>query len=159
MYALYVLAAYLLFCKLWPFVLYPNYLFKSEIEQYPELKELAERLKREDKFETIKNVYAYMQDTYSGHREVLRMGSLLSVFKLGDFSTNNIINEKQFLWCHTQNRVMKSILVNTGQFNENDIVIKRVYLKSCFIHQWFSIEDDGKVITIDPYYGLFQIDK
>jgi len=69
-------SAYLFFCKLWPFVFYPNYLFKSKIEDYQELRELASKLKLEDRSKTARNVYEYMQDTYTGSKEVLRPQNL-----------------------------------------------------------------------------------
>ena len=144
--------AYIIFCKAWPYFLYPNYLLKSKVESYPELKELSARLKGIDKFQTIENVYRYMQQTYVGHKDVLNIESLLSVFKLGDFSTKELLNKTQFLWCHTQNRLFKSILVNTGTFSESEIVIKKYLWSSIFIHQGLLFEIESKTITVDPYY-------
>jgi hypothetical protein len=152
-----VFGAYILICKVWPFVLYPNYLRKSKIEEYTELRELASRLKSADKFQAIENVYAYMQSMYAGHEHVREPRSLLSLLQLGDFSTHKVLNNRQFLWCHTQNRLLKSILVNTGMFREDEIIIERELWGSIFIHQWVSIELNGKRIKMDPYYGVFEI--
>jgi len=154
---LYILAAYILFCKVWPYVLYPNYLRKSRVETYPELRELATRLRGEDKTHTLRNVYAYMQETYTGYGEILKINSLLTVFQFGDFSTNKILHRKQFLWCHTQNRLFKSILVNTGLFREDEIVVQRSIWSSFFIHQWICIDIGGRKIEIDPHYHLLEV--
>jgi len=102
----YVLAAYIFFCKLWPYFLYPNYFRKSKVEDYSELKELASKLKDADKYQ--------------------------------------------------QNRLFKSILVNTYMFSEDEIEIKKRLLFSIVIHQWFSFKLNGKVVTVDPYYGTFE---
>lgn len=153
---LYVLAAYLLFCKAWPYFLYPNYFWKSKIEQYLELRELAATLTDVDRLKTVENVYAYMRRTYSGYGEDRRVTSLLSVFEIGDFSTRSILHKKRFLWCHTQNRLFKSILVNTGKCSADEVKIKRLFLRSVYMHQWISIGLDGKTSTIDLFYGVFE---
>jgi hypothetical protein len=155
--ALCLFAAYILFCKAWPYFLYPNYFRKSKIESYPELKELASSLKSGDKLQTLKNVYVYMCSTYTGYSEIWKIPNLLTVFELGDFPTKEILNKKQFLWCHTQNRLFKSILVNTGEFSEGEIKIKKLLLRSFFIHQWLSFDINGETITVDPHCGVLEI--
>lgn len=152
----YLLVAYIIFCKVWPYCFYPNYLMKSRIENYTELIRVASKLKNIDKLQTIENVYKYMQQTYVGHNAVLKIRNLLSVFKLGDFSTKEILDQKQFLWCHTQNRLFKSILVNTGTFKENEILIQKSLWDSFFIHQRLFFKLNGKRIIVDPYYGMFE---
>lgn len=154
---LYLFAAYILLCKLWPYFLYPNYFLKSKVERYPELVELSLNLRGADALQTAENAYAYMQRTYSGYTDAFKIRSLLTVFQLGDFSTNDFLNKKQFLWCHTQNRLLKSILVNTGHFKESDVVIKRKLFFIFFIHQWILLEVNGKKIKIDPHCGIFEI--
>ena len=147
---------YLIFCKLWPYFLYPNYLKKSKIENYPKLVKLALKLKGNDNLQTIENVYSYMQQTYSGDGEAWRLKSLLSIFWLGDFSTEKILSKKQFLWCHSQNRLFKSILVNTGLFKKDEIVVRKRFFTSFFIHQWLVVKVDGREIVVDPYYNIFR---
>lgn len=155
-YLTYILIIYLIFCKAWPYFLYPNYFKKSKIENYPELAALALKLKGDSKFQTIENVHRYMWQTYSGNGDAWRLKSLLSVFWLGDFSTEKILNKKQFLWCHAQNKLFKSILVNTGMFNESEVIVQKRFLTSPFIHQWIVLEADDKKITLDPYYNIFK---
>jgi len=155
---LFALATYVIFCKAFPYFLYPNYLRKSKIENYPELKEVANKLRGVDRFQTLENVYRYMQQRYTGYGHTLKIKNLLSVFKLGDFSTKEILHKKQFLWCHTQNRLFKSILVNTGMFGKNEVVIGQRLLVSFFVHQWLFFELEGKKIIVDPYYGLFRVE-
>ncbi|OGG55697.1 hypothetical protein A3D71_02135 [Candidatus Kaiserbacteria bacterium RIFCSPHIGHO2_02_FULL_55_20] len=153
---LYLFAAYILFCKLWPYFLYPNYFLKSKVERYPELVELSSKLRGENPLQTAENAYAYMQRTYTGYTDAFKIRSLLTIFQFRDFSTKNLLNKKQFLWCHTQNRLLKSILVNTGHFKESDVVIKRRLFFIFFIHQWVSLRVDGKEIKIDPHCAIFE---
>ncbi|MBI5457772.1 hypothetical protein HY971_03545 [Candidatus Kaiserbacteria bacterium] len=153
---LYLFATYILFCKLWPYFLYPNYFLRSRIERYPELVELSSKLRGADALQTARNAYAYMRRTYTGYTDAFRIRSLLTVFQFGDFSTRELLNKKQFLWCHTQNRLLKSILVNTGDFSEGEVAIKRTFFPIFFIHQWISLEVNGKKIKIDPHCGIFE---
>ena len=154
---LYVLLVYILFCKVWPYFLYPNYFKKSKIEDYDNIKKLASKLKNKNKIETLKNVSNYMNETYFSYERVFQIKSILTLFNIGDFDTKNILNKKQFLWCHNQNRLFKSILVNTDLFNEKEIKIEKRYFKSFFIHQWLSVNVGEKIIKIDPYYKIFEI--
>ncbi|MDH3353074.1 MAG: hypothetical protein OEL87_01380 [Nanoarchaeota archaeon] len=154
-----ILFFYALICKAWPYFLYPNYAKKSKIETYPELRKLALKIKRKDKLSTIKTAYNYMSKTYSGHAEQFRPKSLLTIFHLGDFNTKSILNKKQFLWCHNQNRLLKSILINTELFTPDEIVIKKHFFKSFFIHQWVVISLKNQKIKIDPFYNILEVVK
>ncbi|TSD01463.1 MAG: hypothetical protein Athens071425_406 [Parcubacteria group bacterium Athens0714_25] len=151
----YLLLIYIIFCKVWPYFFYPNYLKKSKIENYPELKELSSKLTGNSKLQTVENVYEYMRQTYSGNDDVLKIENLLSVFNFGDFSTKGILDKKIFLWCHGQNRLLKSVLINTGLFKDDDITIQKRLFTSFFIHQWLVINIDDKKIKVDPYYNIF----
>lgn len=154
---LFAFLIYILFCKIWPYFLYPNYFKKSKIENYSDLKKIALSLKSSNKEQTIRNVYNYMTKIYSGNVNVLNLKNLFTVFNMGDFSTREILNNPQFLWCHNQNRLFKSILVNTNQFSENKIIIKKRYFISFFIHQWIYIKLQNKEFIIDPYYLKFDV--
>ena len=127
-----IVLTYVLLCKIWPYFMYPNYFKRSRIESYAELKKLSLNLKNEDRLRTIENVYRYMQEIYTGHNAVWKTKSLLSVFKLGDFPTDEILYKQQFLWCHNQNRIFKSILVNTGLFADEEIHIEKRLFTSFF---------------------------
>ncbi|MFA5917301.1 MAG: hypothetical protein WC850_03665 [Candidatus Gracilibacteria bacterium] len=153
---LYIFSSYLLFCKLLPYFVYPNYFKKSKIENYLELIQLSSELKGKNKIETIENIYEYFKNTYSGKNKVLKLKNLLTVLYIGDFKTNNILSKKVFLWCHTQNRLFKSILVNTKMFKESEIITQKRYFISIFIHQWLYIKLEDKEVKIDPYFGIFE---
>lgn len=150
-----LLAAYLFICKAWPYFLYPNYLSPSKIERYPELIALAHTLRASDKLQTARNVYQYMRRTYMGHERVIAPRSLLSIFWIGDFSTRSIFDRTQFLWCHTQNRLYKSLLIGTGLYSEDEIIIEHRYWRSVFIHQWVTLSIENMILTVDPYYDIF----
>jgi hypothetical protein len=150
-----ILAAYLLFCKAWPYFLYPNYFRTGRVETYTELTDLARGLRGADRIQTLENVYGYMQRTYAGSNDVRALKSLVSLFHTGDFSTRKLLNVPQFLWCHTQNRLMKSLLVNTGMFDEDDIQIHRRFFRTFFIHQWICVNVEDRTVMADPYYNVF----
>lgn len=153
---LYIFSSYLLFCKLLPYFVYPNYFKKSKIENYLELIQLSSELKWKNKIETIENIYEYFKNTYSWKNKVLKLKNLLTVLYIWDFKTNNILSKKVFLWCHTQNRLFKSILVNTKMFKESEIITQKRYFISIFIHQWLYIKLEDKEVKIDPYFWIFE---
>jgi hypothetical protein len=90
----YIILIYLLICKAWPFFLYPNYFKKSKIENYDSLKKLSFKLKGKSKAETLKNISNYMNKTYSGFNNMFKIKSLFTVFQIGDFKTDKILNKK-----------------------------------------------------------------
>ena len=157
-YLLIAAVAYVLFCKAWPYYLYPNYFRHSKIEDYPELISLARALRATTKDETLENVYKYIERTYSGTAASTFPRNWFTVFEIGDFSTRRLLGRPRFLWCHTQNRLMKSLLVQTDQFSADEIRIEHRYWTSLFIHQWISIQTDDFTFTIDPYYDRFSRD-
>jgi len=156
-----IFIVYIISCKVLPFVLYPNYLFKSKIETYPEVKDLALSLKGEEDLQTVKNAYDYMLRQYGGNDSVIKFGVLIKglkdLFYIGDFPTGGILNQKQFLWCHGQNRILKSLLVNTGIFDEASVKIEKRFFSSFFIHQWVVVSLGDKKVKMDPYYKIFEV--
>ncbi|MFH0856618.1 MAG: hypothetical protein V1860_01840 [bacterium] len=154
---IYIIAFYLITCKILPYFLYPNYFKKSKVENYDKLKKLSAKLKASNKTHTIKNVYDYITNTYSGDTQKFKIKNLRTILFFGDFSTTDILDKKQFLWCHNQNRLFKSILINTGLFKEEEIIIKKRLFMSFFIHQWLYFKLEDKEIIADPFYKIFKV--
>ena len=161
---LYILICYLFFLKLLPFILYPNYLLPGKIEGYPALIRVAKKLKGQDKQQTLSNIFQYLREKHSSDDKIWQWKNLATLFWVGDFSTQKVLEEKCFLWCHTQYRLLKSLLVNSGMFREDDVQIGRMFFFnskfpyqgiSIFIHQYLLINIDGIIFKIDPFYNIF----
>lgn len=166
MLVLYGILLYLFFCKVVPFLLYPNYLRPGRVERYPALVDLARKLRGADREETLRNAYTYLREYHPSNHIIWKWESLKSLFLIGDFSTEPYLGKLSFLWCHTQNRLLKSLLVNSGHFEERDIRIGRMFFRnhnsptfgfSVFIHQYALVDIGNKTVKADPFYGVFQI--
>ena len=153
---LYLFGLYLLIGKVFPYFAYSNYFMKSKVENYTELKKLALKLKGKSKFATLKNVYDYMIETYSGYDERFKLKNVLTLYRMGDFSTRASLNKKEFMWCHNQNRLARSILVNTGMFSEKDIVVERTLVKSSSLHQCLIVRVGKKKFRFDTHCRVFE---
>lgn len=162
---LYILISYLLFLKLLPFILYPNYLLPGKIEKYPALIKLSKELKGCDKRETLEKAFRYLRGRHKSDDAIWRPENLKTLFLVGDFSTEAVLKKNCFLWCHTQNRILKSILVNSGMFTEKEIMIGRMFFFnpdppyrgiSIYIHQYVLIDIDGEVFKADPFYNILE---
>ena len=161
----YILIGYLLLLKLLPFILYPNYLLPGKIEQYSSLIELSIKLRGVGKQQTLENAFQYLREKHASDDKIWRWKNLATLFWVGDFSTQAVLEKKCFLWCHTQNRLLKSLLVNSGMFRADDVQIGRMFFFnskfpyqgiSIFIHQYLLINIDGTIFKIDPFYNIFE---
>lgn len=162
---IYIFISYILFFKVLPFVLYPNYLLPGKIERYLALVQLARSLRGKDKKETLENVFQYLRKYHRSEKTIWKWENLATLFWIGDFSTKPMLRKKCFLWCHTQNRLLKSLLVNSGIFDESEIKIGRMFFLnskfpyqgiSVFIHQYLLIYINGTIFKIDSFYDIFE---
>ncbi|NTV41203.1 MAG: hypothetical protein HGA61_02930 [Candidatus Moranbacteria bacterium] len=165
MFLIYIIILYLLLLKVLPFVLYPNYLLPGKVEKYPSLVKLSMEIRGKDKKETLENVFRYLRKYHHSEDKIWKWENLATLFWIGDFSTQSMLEKKCFLWCHTQNRLLKSLLVNSGIFDENEIKIGRMFFLnskfpyqgiSVFIHQYLLIYINGTIFKIDPFYNIFE---
>jgi hypothetical protein len=150
-----VFVLWIFLCKVIPFILYPNYLIPSKVEKYSKIKNLSRRLKSVKKEKTLENIYNYFVKNHRGKSELNSIQDYLTLLEVFDFKTEKILGKKRFLWCHTQNRMFKSILINTGQFKPKEVRIQRIFFKSTFIHQYLLVTVGKKVIKIDPVYKIY----
>ncbi|NTW75893.1 MAG: hypothetical protein HGB34_03245 [Candidatus Moranbacteria bacterium] len=163
---LYTLILYVLLLKVLPFVLYPNYLRSGKVERYPALVELSEKLRSKDRQETLRNAFAYLREHHASDGRIWKWKNLATLLLAGDFSTEPYIDKDCFLWCHTQNRLLKSLLVNSGHFREDEVRIGRMFFRnhnspafglSIFIHQYVLVDlDDRTTVKVDPFYGILE---
>lgn len=154
---LYLLIAYIFISKILPYFLYPNYFLKAKVENYPDLVKQAQSLKDKDKIATLKNVYDYMTNQYIGDGDVYNLRTIPALLSIGDFNTKGILNKKTFLLCHTQNKMVKSLLVDTGMFDDDEITIQIEFLKHIYIHQWVLVKTTDLEIKVDPFFKKFEI--
>jgi hypothetical protein len=165
MFLIYIIILYLLLLKVLPFVLYPNYLLPGKVEKYPSLVKLSMELRGKDKKETLENVFRYLRKYHHSEDKIWKWESLATLFWISDFSTQSMLEKKCFLWCHTQNRLLKSLLVNSKIFKESEIKIGRMFFYnpdppyrgiSIYIHQYALVEIDKTVFKADPFYNIFE---
>lgn len=159
------LIAYILTLKVLPFVLYPNYLLPGKVERYPALVELSQRLRGKDRRETLENAFAYLREHHASDHGIWKWGNIRALFFIGDFSTEPYFDRECFLWCHTQNRLLKSILVNSGMFTEGQVTIGRMFWFnrnsptfgfSVFIHQYALVDIGDTLMKADPFYDILE---
>jgi len=162
---LYAIILYILLLKVLPFTLYPNYMLQGKVERYPAIVALAMELRGKDKRETLENVFAYLREHHASEKKIWNRNNLSTLLLIGDFSTEPYLNRDCFLWCHTQNRVLKSILVNSGMFTVNQVSIGRMYFLnrnlptfgfSLFIHQYALADVGDTIMKADPFYDILE---
>ncbi|MEI7749859.1 MAG: hypothetical protein WCJ25_02545 [Candidatus Moraniibacteriota bacterium] len=126
----------------------------GKVERYPALVELSEKLRGKDRRETLGNAFAYLREHHASDDKIWLRENLMTLLQIGDFSTEHYIDKDCFLWCHTQNRLLKSILVNSGMFTENQVMIGRMFFWnpdspyrgiSVYIHQYALVDIGGTV--------------
>jgi hypothetical protein len=143
------------FAIILPFLLLPNfYLRKSQIQKSPYLKSLAKTLKRKSQEETLKAVFRFVTENYSGEREKLK---LVNYFKL--FETDiekNLKKRHQFFACHIQNLIITTLLINTTQFNKKEIIRKVGIGPYPAAHQHLIIKTNHKIFKVDPFYEILK---
>lgn len=94
-------------------------------------------------YEFLERAYAYITSTYSGGR-IKTITHFLRGF--GDMCTK----DPGFLPCTGQNFLLRTMLVKSGRFSEDDIRVITVPL-NLFIHQYLKVKVDGKEIDVDPW--------
>jgi len=160
-----ILITYLIIFFILPAILLPNnLLIKTKTQKTKKLKKVAERLKGRTKGQTLKNVFNYVTKTYSVERY-----KFLFLPRLVQYNIEKLIDKKIFLPCYAQNFVLKTLLINTGQFKEKDIkgkgtfavidlgerrIIK--YIPLAIIHQYLLININKKIFRVDPFRRVFR---
>ncbi len=91
-----IILLYILFCKVWPYFLYPNYLSRSRVESYREIRDLAKKLKGKTQYKTLSNINVYLAKNFDGINKMFRLKSFKSVFWFGDFSTKKLLIKNNF---------------------------------------------------------------
>ena len=144
-----IISLWFVLAIIFPFILFPNYLIKPKISYSPKIKGIVFKLRSKNKNQTLKNIYSYIVDNYCNKRWY----RIFFLHKMFFWNTNKLLSRKQFLWCHSQNKILIDLLINSGQFKREDIKIKWVLSRNLTIHQYLIVNSR---IKIDSFYRMFE---
>jgi hypothetical protein len=110
--------------------------------------EFADVIKRinaeaSDDLDFLKRSYEYVTSRYRGSR-IRTLANFWVVFE------NPIDHAPGFLPCTSQNFILRTMLVKSGRFTEDDIEVKIIPL-NVFIHQYLCVRVGGRWIDVDPW--------
>ena len=141
-----------------PLFLFPNHhIIKTRLQSTKEIKKLANKLKKKTKQETLKNIFKFMITNYGKDNEITKRLKLFFFYpKLFCYNTNKQLSKKQFLACHQQNNVLKTLLLNTNQFKKQDIQDKTHIQPYLIVHQYLLIKTNKGTYKVDPFFKIFK---
>lgn len=148
-----ILSIYLFLVFLVPLLFFPGFLSDIEIQKTENLMNLAEEFKADNKEETMKNVFNYVDEKYeksSGYKIFI----LLNRHFYTD--VEKYIDTEGYMPCHIQTLILKTLLINTGQFQEEDFEKKIIIMPEGLIHRYCLVKIDDKTFKVDPYYGILK---
>jgi hypothetical protein len=148
-----LIALWLVFAIFIPFILFPNYLIKPKIKETYKIRQIANKLKNKNPEKTLENAYSFVVKNHYGIGNSFR-NKLHYFWALFNNNVENNIGKKTYIWCHTQNLILKTILFNTGQFNKENVKIK--WTVGQYIHQYLMVKVGNKIIKIDPFYKVYK---
>jgi len=93
--------------------------------------------------EYLQNAYNFITSKYYGNR----LNTILYFWRVFD---SPFKRTSGYLHCELQNYLLRTMLVKSGRFTDNDIRTKVVPF-NFIIHQYLDINVDGKWIHIDPW--------
>jgi len=139
-----------------PFIIFPNYLFKPKIIKTDFMGTIVDTLNNTERQKTLENIWGYIVDKHYGFVE---QGFIKKMILSPNLFKNKIenIDKSIILFCHTQNLYIKTLLVNSSQFDDADIKIKWVISKNFIIHQYLLLSFDDKKIKIDPFFKICEV--
>lgn len=134
-----------------PLIVVPNlYLIRTPVQKTEKLRKFAKKLKGITKEKTLKNCFDYVTRTYYGKEQ--RWFVVTLIHKLFIQDVEKIIEKRQFLQCHMQNRVLMTLLINTGQFSEKDFERKITMSIYGIVHQYLIIKTENKKYFADAFW-------
>lgn len=153
---IYFILIWLLIALIIPFTIMPNQgIFSTETQQTKYLEEFSQQFKAQTKEQTLSNVFNYTTSTYTGKEEWLKL--LFLYHKHFYHNIEKLIDKKQFLSCHVQALFLKTILINTGQFQEKDFVKQRVITNHFIAHQYLIVQtDENTKYKADPFLKILE---
>lgn len=136
-----------------PLIFFPNNLLIKLKTKNPnkELKKVLTKLNRtKNKEEFVKNCLVFLQKKYPTKRFRL----WFNLHKLFWYNPNSIINARGMLPCHVHTLMMKTILIASRKFKEDEI--RECYTITDFvIHKYLQVKINDKWLDVDSWaYGV-----
>jgi hypothetical protein len=147
---------WVIFAIIFPFILFPNYFLSYKIDNSINIRNKSTSLKSKSKRKTITNIYNYIIKTYKGNKNQYKFSNFPIFFQ---YKSSVLLDKKQFLWCHTQNNILRDLLVSTNKFSKKDIKIKWTLSKNFTTHQYILIHFDNLECKLDPFYKIITFKK
>ena len=137
-----------------PLLIVPNFIvFKDKIHKTKKIKSIAKKLKAKSKLQTLKNTYEYIIKNYPGEKEKLK---LVLIQKWFYNNPEELLAKKQFLPCHIQNFLTRTLLINTGQFKKSNFKTTPTISPFLTAHQYLIIEINSQQYKVDPFFKVFK---
>jgi hypothetical protein len=145
---MYILLAYLCFVWIILRLTIPQLgFFKKPIGvQLPQSLEAAIeecKINAQNNSEFLKLAYEYVTQKYTGSR-------IKTITQWQKAFADPYTSSSGFLPCTGQNYLLRTMLIKSGHFTEDDIKVKVVPL-NFFIHQYLLVSVDGADIAVDPW--------
>ncbi|MFH1326908.1 MAG: hypothetical protein ABIH59_02165 [archaeon] len=132
----------------------PNQRFQTKIMKTQKIKKQAKKLKGKTKKQTLDKIWKFVTNKYVGEPEKFK---LLIIPRLFRINIDKLLDEKNyFAACHIQNKIIETLLINSGDFKKQDI--KRRYYVTIWltIHQYLVVKVEGIHYKVDPFYMVFE---
>jgi hypothetical protein len=96
-----------------------------------------------DDYEFLRKSYEYVTSRYHGSR-IRTLSNFWVAFQ------DPIEHAPGFLPCTSMNYILRTMLVKSGRFTEEDIEVKVIPL-NIFIHQYLHVRVEDRKINVDPW--------
>lgn len=143
---------FLVFLYALGFLITPNHIYFTKIKKTEVLRQFSSKFKSKNKQETLKKVYLYLINNFSTEK----YNFFLQFYKLFYTDVEKLLRKKQFVQCTIQNLVLITLLINTGQFKENDFERKWTLIKGIIPHQYVFVKFKSKIFIIDSLLKTFR---
>jgi len=137
-----------------PLLFFPYFLREAKIQQTKKIKTIANKLKSRNKEKTLENIFNYVKSKYYG--KVVKLFLFLDRHFYFNVKKLLSLKNRTYLPCHVQNLILKILLINTGQFKEENFVKKIIITPILTIHQYYLIKINNKTFKADPYFKILR---
>ncbi len=147
--ALYILLVFIGIRLVIPYYGFTNTKATKEIPE--EFHNIIEELNKSSKTnkDLLKNCYEYLTSRYYGSR--------FEIFPKWKYAFEDIFIHKQgFVPCNVFNQLLKTMLVRSGRFSNDEVKTQVVFL-NFFIHQYLKVKIDDNWIAVDSTYKKYGI--
>ena len=114
---------------------------------------IAELKKSSDKEDCLGLAYEILNKKYRGYR----VKTYTKFFDIFSKDTAKIWQKNEFLHCTNINYVLRTLLIKSGYFNENEIKIKWALVWYISPHQYLQIKVNNHWVNIDIWGKIFGI--